>query len=206
MRREAMTALLQAWLANTTSARALVLEEGLSGETSPLRQWIGGVTANAGRDIVFLSLAPSDGLVLERPILEQLYREIEADPEERAATSTWTVSSLRDHARAALRRSTPQRLVVLERVSWAERSFQDSLAFLLAPIGNQEKMVVSVRVDGGHDVAEASFGEWCARLGWRPEETRCLRLPALLKHESQLPPNERVAQLSRECTSSSALV
>ncbi|APR88059.1 hypothetical protein A7982_13408 [Minicystis rosea] len=185
---------LVTWLETATVKRALVIEDGSTGSISPLARWLVQVRETGALDVIGASLGPTAGLVLERDIVVALYLELYPDDPE--TPGTFSLARLRDHVREGLRAdaSDRKRLVVLERVSWGEESFRRNLGDLLGSLSSEQQAVVTLRLEDGQ---ELNISAWCKQLGWREEETLCLRLPALL--DGDLTPRERAQQWINTC-------
>jgi hypothetical protein len=185
---------LTRWLEDPGSSRALVVEDGSTGSTSPLARWIEGVRAAGAYEVIAVSVDPREGRVLERDVLLALHAALY--PEEQDALADDALAEIREALRVCLAAADAQRrrIVALDRVSWGERSLGDDLGRVLGRLGPDQKVVVSLRWDGG---PEPDLGAWRARLGWTEEQTRCLRLPAL--PDGDPPPMERARRWAETC-------
>jgi hypothetical protein len=185
---------LTSWLEEPTSNRALIIEDGSMGSISPLARWIEDVRAEGSHEVISASMGPNAGLVLERDILIKLHNDLYPDDSDEPGTVS--LGNLRHYVREGLRARESQstRLVALDRVNWGEQCFHQNLGDLLSALEHDQKIVVSIRVD---DEREPNLAEWCERLGWRAEETLCLRLSASL--DGELPPRERAREWVNAC-------
>ncbi|MFO0758010.1 MAG: hypothetical protein U0359_16050 [Byssovorax sp.] len=183
------------WLEDPTRCRALLIEDGSTGNISPLELWIEEVVAPRSFEVIGAAVGSETGLVLERRILAALY--VALYPDDPEVPATLSLAELRDQVSGGLRTDEARspRLISLDRVNWGEQSFCRSLRHLLGRLRLDQKVIVSLRVEeGGEDPDVAT---WCDMLGWTAETTSCLRLPAI--SDGEMLPMERARRCLSAC-------
>lgn len=176
--REAELAALDAFLAQDTCSRLLLLEPTGRGKTALLLHWLAQVEQRGQWAIVLVPISrrfetATAGATL--PALAQMLAAVQ-DDQAQFATYTTELDHLRPLIVEYLRRDPPgDRRVVLvldgidEAVGW-----EVGKALFPPKVGARIKIIVSAR-----EVAHRKLEDWLGQLGWRAAETTRPRLPLL---------------------------